>query len=298
MDAATPVLTEATFTPVNEELARQWLARNTCNRPLRSRRVEEFARDMVNGNWVANGETIKFATRKNAEGQDEEFLVDGQHRLWAVVEASKDKPGLEIEFLVVQNLAPEAMMTVDNVAKRNYGDYLAMNGQKGSSRVTNLATRVTNWDRMPSVRMPNVHTRATLTPSEVHNWFSANKEAAVEAITLGGLVASKLKIQYQAAVPGYFLLARVDQATAKDYFQNLAAWTKLGVPRHPILSLVSTINTRKARPGGLPADEALALLIMCWNALAEQKRAVANYNMPRGGLNNTTFPTPIRPKWL
>jgi hypothetical protein len=294
VNTVTPVLTEATFTPVNEALARQWLARNTCNRPLRNRRVEEFARDMVNGHWVPNGETIKFAIGPDGE----EVLVDGQHRLWAVVEASKDKPGLEIEFLVVQNLAPEAMMTVDNVAKRNYGDYLAMHGQRGSSRVTTLATRVTNWDRVPSVRMPNVHTRATLTPSEVHAWFSANREAAIEAINMGGLVASKLKIQHQATVPGYFLLARVDQATAKDYFQNLVAWTRLGVPRHPILSLVSTINTRKARPGGLPADEALALIIMCWNALAEQKRAVANYNMPRGGLNGATFPTPVRPKWL
>lgn len=76
---------------VTPELARVWLRANTRNRNTRERAVTEYARDMVAGHWNLNGEAIKFAY----DGS----LLDGQHRLRAVIEADAT-----VQMLVVVGL--------------------------------------------------------------------------------------------------------------------------------------------------------------------------------------------------
>ena len=64
-------------TLVTEDIARSWLERNFCNRPISQSLVEMYERDMKEGRWKTNGATICFS--KNGE------LIDGQHRLTAIV---------------------------------------------------------------------------------------------------------------------------------------------------------------------------------------------------------------------
>ena len=40
-------------------MAEQWLSRNSNNRNLRGQVIASYARDMTNGSWVLNGETVK-----------------------------------------------------------------------------------------------------------------------------------------------------------------------------------------------------------------------------------------------
>ncbi|KAF7277615.1 hypothetical protein GWI33_002970, partial [Rhynchophorus ferrugineus] len=77
-----------TITP---DLARQYLAFNTHNRNVRSYRVKGYAADMRDGRWTLNGEAIKFS----ADGT----LLDGQHRLQAVIEAD-----VAVQMLVVRGV--------------------------------------------------------------------------------------------------------------------------------------------------------------------------------------------------
>lgn len=88
------------ITDVDPELAERWLARNPNNRNLRRAVVDSYARDMSTGNWVLNGETIKL----DVAGR----LVDGQHRLSAVVAAEVTVP-----MIVVRGVDPGVMDTVD-----------------------------------------------------------------------------------------------------------------------------------------------------------------------------------------
>lgn len=65
---------------VTPEMAKKWLATNTKgNRPTSSRVVGCYARDMAAGRWQLTHQGIAF----NKTGE----LVDGQHRLAAIVEA-------------------------------------------------------------------------------------------------------------------------------------------------------------------------------------------------------------------
>lgn len=113
---------------VTPEMATQWLKEyNKNNRPIRRYRVLEMARDMRDGLFLRNGDSIKFD--KNGR------LIDGQHRLSACVESGcvlRDQ-------LVIVGLDPECIDTIDSGAKRTAADKLKMNGVKNSVVVSTAA---------------------------------------------------------------------------------------------------------------------------------------------------------------
>lgn len=80
-----------TITP---DIAKTMLGENVNNRRISHDNVNMFAREMRNGEWRFNGEAIKFSK----DGR----LLDGQHRLLAVIAA--DKP---LTTLVIRGLEDE-----------------------------------------------------------------------------------------------------------------------------------------------------------------------------------------------
>ena len=77
-DKITPTLEIRTITP---EMAKELLAMNTNNfRRLDRRTVERYANDILLGNWHLTGDTIKVYNGT---------LVDGQHRLAAIIKANR-----------------------------------------------------------------------------------------------------------------------------------------------------------------------------------------------------------------
>jgi hypothetical protein len=93
-------------TIVTPEIASKWLEGNVRNRPIRQRRVEHYADQMKRGWWRLTHQGIAFAS----DGQ----LIDGQHRLWAIVEA-----GISVPMLVTYNLTKLALDAVDGGQPRD-----------------------------------------------------------------------------------------------------------------------------------------------------------------------------------
>lgn len=69
---------------VTPEMATRWLQGMAPNRKLKRSQVDELKASMLGGQWVQNGDTIKF-------GKDGR-LIDGQARLTALVEAEMTLP--------------------------------------------------------------------------------------------------------------------------------------------------------------------------------------------------------------
>jgi hypothetical protein len=97
-----------TITPAE---ATNWLRCNEHNRPVRKSHVNFLANEMKVGNWQVNGQAIVIA--------DNEQVLDGQHRLLAIIEA-----GIPIKTLVVYGITPEAFSTIDTGAVRSSSDAL------------------------------------------------------------------------------------------------------------------------------------------------------------------------------
>ena len=85
---------------ITPEQASEWLEQNTHNRKLRTHQVAAMVRDIQAGNWKWNGDSIKFAK--------DGTLLDGQHRLHAIVES-----GQPIEMLVIEGLDKDTQATMD-----------------------------------------------------------------------------------------------------------------------------------------------------------------------------------------
>jgi hypothetical protein len=85
---------------ITPAVAAEYLDQNTDNRHLRSRAVDMYTRNMLAGEWKVTGETIKF----DRNGR----LIDGQHRLAAIIRAEKQQP-----CLVVRGLEPEVQGVID-----------------------------------------------------------------------------------------------------------------------------------------------------------------------------------------
>lgn len=114
---------------ITPELASAYLQANTDNRAMRSAHVAKIASDIENDRWIVNGASIVF----NGDGT----LLDGQHRLAAIVKA-----GRPVEVLVVRGVSKGAMPTIDSNVSRNASDVLGLHGFKHTTRVVSAARMI------------------------------------------------------------------------------------------------------------------------------------------------------------
>jgi hypothetical protein len=99
------------FETVTPDMATKWLEGNTHNRSVRDSVVTRYATDMKAGRWKQTHQGIAF----DAEGT----LIDGQHRLFAILEA-----GVPVVLQVTRGLPMDTQMVVDDNISRSVTDVL------------------------------------------------------------------------------------------------------------------------------------------------------------------------------
>lgn len=105
--------------------AQEYLRTSRGNRPISKVYVRSYADTMKKGGWMLNGVPIIFDT--------DGHLVDGHHRLLAVIEA-----GIPVRFDVVRGAPSEAFTTYDTGRHRTVGQILAMQGVKHYNMVGSI----------------------------------------------------------------------------------------------------------------------------------------------------------------
>jgi hypothetical protein len=118
---------------VSPAMARDWLHNNFRNRPLKDDVVEAYARDMANGVWVPTHQGIAF--------NDQDELIDGQHRLHAIVRSGKTVRTM-VTFGLPGRIEGHEMTTMDAVDRgrtRSVADQLKIqHGLKDGSVIAAL----------------------------------------------------------------------------------------------------------------------------------------------------------------
>lgn len=145
-----------TITPAD---AKRYLLSNRGNRNIRQRHVENLARDMATGAWVTNGDAIRF----NCDGQ----LLDGQHRLSAIIKADR-----AIESVVIRGLDKTARLTMDAGAKRHAGDQLQFFGVKNAAKVASVCRYAISARKAATMRP------LSLTNTEVLRFYDSHRSIA------------------------------------------------------------------------------------------------------------------------
>lgn len=239
-----------TITPT---MAKTMLGSNTNNRHISTRNVDLFAREILNGEWCINGEAIKF-------GKDGR-LLDGQHRLLAIVKAGKP-----VTTLVIHGLEDETQQTMDSGKSRTLGDVLALRGEGANAQLASVARAVYLADNLGlEAAMQNniAPTRGEIiqfidrTP-QLRDIMSASHRFRTQSNNM-------LTVSVFAAL--WWTLAHVDTDDANRFFDKLASGANLN-PGDPILTLRTTLLSTSHRQGRSTRAERVrqsALTVKAWN---------------------------------
>jgi hypothetical protein len=116
------------------------------NRPQVTGAIPQLIEDILGANWKFNHQGIAFNDRGD--------LIDGQHRLEAIVRADKIEPGIQVPLMISWNLPVESNEKIDLARRRNTGTYLAMEGYTSTSRLNTTLKLIwlyetTDFDRPP-----------------------------------------------------------------------------------------------------------------------------------------------------
>jgi acylphosphatase len=118
------------ITPVKAAIM---LKSNPNNRNLTHSHVAFLAMQMMKGDWTENGQSIVMDFHNN--------IVDGQHRLNAIVQSGKSIP-----MLVVRGVNPQTMNTIDTGRSRNASDVFTLNGVKNANTISSVTRMVMVWE--------------------------------------------------------------------------------------------------------------------------------------------------------
>lgn len=105
---------------MSPELAAQWLTRNTIDRPQQEHRANSCPTRSSAGEWQLTHQGIAF--------DEHDALIDGQHRLAAIVRA-----GLTVPLTVTHGVPRPAFTVMDTGRKRTGRDALALAGEANAT---------------------------------------------------------------------------------------------------------------------------------------------------------------------
>jgi hypothetical protein len=261
---------------VTPELAKKWIDSNTPeNRTVRWGRVKAYARDMKAGRWMLTGETIKL--------DENEVLIDGQHRLYGVMEADT-----AVYMVVAFNLPHEVMGALDSGISRTFGDKLKGVSDKHRNQIAAVVRKIVSWDKGNRLGKsdPPTHT-------ELMEYFNQDP-AGFTAATLHGMDVYAQRICGAAAAgTAFYLFARINTEQALQFFDQLKTGANLP-EKDPVLAVRNRLSRSKTarREDKLTPEDQLALLIRAWNAFREH-RTLERILIVKGGLTSRNFPVPV-----
>lgn len=267
---------------IDPVFAKELLGSNTHNRTLRHRRIEELATDMREGSWQQNGESIKIAR--------DGTIIDGQHRLHAIIAADVTLP-----ILVVRDLPMSTQEVVDTGSKRTFPDVLKLRKESNSVTLAAVTRRVETWTRgIRTIRAAYVATNTQLLQTlDRYPDIRIAAEAAESVRTHIRLQASSAGLCYWV----FSNLATKDQEEADRlsedltfFYERLKDGAELATD-HPIYVLRRTIIDNMNSKTRLNENTSVAYVIKAWNAYREG-RTMKYLRYRPGGANPEIFPEP------
>ncbi len=242
------------YIQVTPDLAAQWLGRNKKNRNIRVAVVQGLAEAELRGEWQLNGETIKIDWDGN--------LLDGQHRLTSIV-----KSGMTLPCLVVTGLDPAVLDTIDQGLKRQFADYLVMEGQKYAAGIA--ATTRLLW-QFENKKLVIGRDAKQPTIIQLRDCLAANLDL-LDVMPLAYALNDELGLARSMAAFTYLLCRRKSRDAADEFFDQLRSGSYLEegdaiwiLRRHLLKARMD--QTRKIRP-----EVKGAWIIKQWNAWRKGK---------------------------
>lgn len=243
---------------ITPAVAKRWLEKNDGNRPLNQAHVDFLVREMKHDNFRLTGDTIKFSKSDK--------LIDGQHRLTAVVISQKT-----IQSYVVWGLEDRVFEVLDTGRNRQAGDVLGINGCQDPN---NMAAMIKYMMGLKKGKHKEISFRggnSKMSNTDVNEYYKKHQESLEASL----LAASKAKCQLmtKSKLAGWhYYLKSLAAGDADQFIQSIGDGANLG-KTSPIYVLREKLTADKLRTNGLAMQEnhKAALIIKAWNAFRKSK---------------------------
>lgn len=235
---------------VTPEMAKRWMERNTNNRPVKKRKVEQFARDMATGNWHYTGEPIKFSKTGR--------LIDGQNRLLAVIESNAT-----VLMMVVRGLDDGAQAYMDSGTIRSNADTL---GFLGYDKAKDLAPSVIAHKAWVTgyYRHAMVQSGPSFTKAEVVEHLK--QHPGIEEVSAWvKRVQSSLPLGIGSLAACAYEFTLIDADAAKEFYDRIHD-LNLGAKGSPLNTLVRRVASDRDTGKRVWVATGIYYQVRAWNA--------------------------------
>ena len=232
---------------VTPQLASAYLSQNTNNRPLNKSRVQAYANAMMRGEWQFNGDPVRF--------DEDGCLIDGQHRLSAIVQSS-----IPMKMLVIRNLPQSTFKTIDVGAKRSPSDLAALAGVKNSTNATAGARLYLTW-----LATGTIYATVDKSPtsSQILDFVTSNSILDRATTYVCGSRFHKKFLSPSVSCFLYLAFSTIDEEKAIEFMNEIREPTSVDW-QNPAFLLRERITQSSLGKTRLRKNEMVALVMKAW----------------------------------
>jgi hypothetical protein len=230
--------------------ARRILEKNQGNRNVAKQTLNRYARDMEEDRWRRTGDPI----RVTEDGR----ILDGQHRLMAVV-----KSGVTLPFLICRLPDASAMDAIDTGKRRTFSDYLKIKEIAAAGAVANVVR--THHQLMSYLARDGADT-ATPIPVLWRLYQDTPEEIWRAAIQAGNPPEAR-RLKMRSTLPACYVAfcKNGDGEAAAEFADKIrtGADLRVGDPVHTLRRAMGVVAADKTK--SLELRSKLFMIVRAWN---------------------------------
>lgn len=261
---------------ITPKRAQEWLDRShdLSQRTLSRHRIDRLTRAILSGQWQLTHQPIALDTNGR--------VLDGQHRLTAIVEAGQQNPELEVELMVAWDSDPATFGVIDTGAARTTSDSLKIAGYHDTNHLAASTRALIAYRATVGTTDSFERAARALTTVDVMRYLNdtENAQRARNAVQLGARIGMGVgRVGIRGAIATTIMIASEDAEAKRsalgtdamfEFFERLIDGAMLS-QNSPILALRRWFirETGFARlPGNVRRPSAIAVTIKAMNDYA------------------------------
>jgi len=200
---------------ITPAIATQLLSRNKDNRRIRQRTVEDYASQMSKNLWRLTGQGISIDEKQN--------ILDGQHRLLAVIKANKP-----IQFLVCYDVPRDTFNVYDTGLVRPLSDIFDISQACSQAAIT--SSIVVRYMELSSrcgkiTGSGSSAKQLNISKQEVLEKYLTNSEFWNKVVKLSANCYTKYRLYTTSEIGSFYayliLDCKKDESTVRKFFMQL-----------------------------------------------------------------------------
>lgn len=255
---------DAKLVTITPAMAAAWLEVGKFhNRRLDTPLVERISGDIKAGKWLVDGNAIRFDSDGN--------ILDGQHRLQAIIKANK-----KVESFVIHGLSSEVINTIDTGRIRTTSDILHFNGYLNTNALNTCARWYTSWLKESGDLNTNkfMHFKKRISSAEILGILREYPDMVGAVSRFSGCrnIAKLMGVGTAAFL--YMVFNEISPTHAESFFNQMESGANLE-EGSPVLTLRTALFDKRAMKqtaGSMGILYKIAFSIRAWNAFREGRK--------------------------